>query len=463
MNASRLCYPVVFSSLILVICGCAAPGPGTPVPPTPTVTFWQKLGIPQAALRVRDNLTNRRGNFPQLERKPPLKALADAANLESPNAAIKAAAEIKAEEDLAPQKIKALKYLGEIGCSCYDPGGEIEGAFLKGLDDCTPDVRIAAICAIRNTLEKCKEQTLRNRIEQHREQHRQRYCGNCRGSGDCDICENRNPRLKSQKKERKKLIKKKPKFCKHCQNRGCPTCQNCAELGCNYNSCCSKKIQKKLEDMAYGVNDNNCYKEPVPEIRSAAASLLSACPPIPEEPEPVPDERLKRGPEDLPPVDEGGEDQTSDDEKKKNDADKTDEGDQDTGARRLMSSRRGVVGSLGDGQGPQSQYRNTSQSAPTEAGFAPPHTASAPPLANDGMIPVSVIGNNGDNSHIRFALDPAYALPTGLRIIVADLHGREMEMEITSSSSGSIVAGHVGHHTIVPTRGQQLRIGILAE
>ena len=49
--------------------------------------------------KIKDNLLNRRGNFPCLERKPKLKALADAANLESEVPAIKAAAEIKAARD----------------------------------------------------------------------------------------------------------------------------------------------------------------------------------------------------------------------------------------------------------------------------------------------------------------------------------------------------------------------------
>lgn len=110
----------------------------------PTVTVWNKLGIPQAFDAANANLVNRRGNNPQRERTPPLKRIADPANLESPNPAIKAAAEIKAEEDLAPQKIKALKYLATIGCGCYDKEGKVEAALLAGLNDCTEEVRKTA-------------------------------------------------------------------------------------------------------------------------------------------------------------------------------------------------------------------------------------------------------------------------------------------------------------------------------
>ena len=45
--------------------------------------------------------------------------IADPANLQSDNPAIKAAAKAKAEQDLAPQKIKAIKYLATVGCAAF--------------------------------------------------------------------------------------------------------------------------------------------------------------------------------------------------------------------------------------------------------------------------------------------------------------------------------------------------------
>ncbi|MHC4404145.1 MAG: hypothetical protein ACYTG0_31205 [Planctomycetota bacterium] len=107
-------------------------------------TIWHFFGLPQARLKLRDNLANRRGNRPGLERKPPLKALADPANLESEVPAIKAAAEIKAQEDLKEQKIKAIKYLASVGCGCY-PG--VKEALLAALEDCTEEVRLEAAVA----------------------------------------------------------------------------------------------------------------------------------------------------------------------------------------------------------------------------------------------------------------------------------------------------------------------------
>jgi hypothetical protein len=110
-------------------------------PALAVTTLWNFLGIPQGVNKIRDATANRRGNFPGLERKPPLKGIADPENLASKNPAIKKAAEIKQEEDLKPQKIKALKYLARIGCGCY-PG--VKEALMAALDDCTEEVRFVA-------------------------------------------------------------------------------------------------------------------------------------------------------------------------------------------------------------------------------------------------------------------------------------------------------------------------------
>ena len=111
-------------------------------------TLWRFLGIPQGFQKVRDVVANRRGNRPRMERKDPIKRIADPANLESDNPAIKAAAEIKKAEDMKLQKIKAIKYLATIGCGCYDKDGKITEALIAATDDCTPDVREEAIKAI---------------------------------------------------------------------------------------------------------------------------------------------------------------------------------------------------------------------------------------------------------------------------------------------------------------------------
>jgi len=121
--------------------------PPAPVPPAPT-TFWNFLGIPQGFQKVRDATTNPLGNHPKWERKPALKRIADPANLASDNPAIQAAAKIKADADLAPQKIKAIKYLATVCCGCAKNKEEVRDALLAALDDCTEDVRYEAAVAM---------------------------------------------------------------------------------------------------------------------------------------------------------------------------------------------------------------------------------------------------------------------------------------------------------------------------
>jgi hypothetical protein len=114
----------------------------------PSMTLWRFLGVPQAfqgLSRRREARVNADGTEPWKERKPPLLPLADPANLLSDNPAIAAAAKIKAEEDLAQQKVKAIRYLAMIGCGCYKG---VDEALLAALDDCTEEVRYEAAKAI---------------------------------------------------------------------------------------------------------------------------------------------------------------------------------------------------------------------------------------------------------------------------------------------------------------------------
>ncbi|MCU0718187.1 MAG: HEAT repeat domain-containing protein [Pirellula sp.] len=131
--------------------GCAAN-------PVPTATVWDKLGITGASAQLRDSLVNRNGNFPGLEKKPPVLKLADPANLaaEKPEV-IKTAAKIKQDQDLKKQKLKAIKFLAEVNCGCYNKDDAVAKAFLEALNDCDPDVRKAAVEAICQTAGSCTQ------------------------------------------------------------------------------------------------------------------------------------------------------------------------------------------------------------------------------------------------------------------------------------------------------------------
>lgn len=88
------------------------------------------------------------GRFPGLQPQPPVLPITDPANLEEgAPPAVQAAAEIKQEEDAAPQKIMAIRYLATLGCGgCYP---KVEDALLEGLSDCTESVRFEAVKALQ--------------------------------------------------------------------------------------------------------------------------------------------------------------------------------------------------------------------------------------------------------------------------------------------------------------------------
>lgn len=145
MRVTRLA--LTYLGLIALICGVGVAKAQEPKPPA---TLWTFLGFPPAH-KVHDHLANKKGNHPGLERKPPILPIADPKNLKSPVPAIKKAAEVKEQEDLAPQKIKGIKYLAIIGCGCYNRDGSITEALLAALDDCTETVRLAAAEAIADS------------------------------------------------------------------------------------------------------------------------------------------------------------------------------------------------------------------------------------------------------------------------------------------------------------------------
>ena len=132
--------------------GTEAAGPSDEAP---TKTLWNFLGIPQACHKIKDSLKNRTGDDPCSERTDPLKRIADPKNLaKKMPEAIKTAAKIKQDEDLAPQKIKAIKYLATVGCGCYEKYG-VRKALLDSLDDCSEAVRYEAALALIKVAGSC--------------------------------------------------------------------------------------------------------------------------------------------------------------------------------------------------------------------------------------------------------------------------------------------------------------------
>lgn len=121
---------------------------GCPISPNGNVNTKEK--DPKKARRdaKKDAKINADGCSPECERIPLLKRIADEDNLKSDIEVIKTAAKIKHEEEMCQQKVKAVKYLGTIGCKCYDKDGEVKKALVAALNDCLPAVRMAAVQAV---------------------------------------------------------------------------------------------------------------------------------------------------------------------------------------------------------------------------------------------------------------------------------------------------------------------------
>ena len=273
--------------------GAVAQDPPPPPPPPPPVTLWRFLGIPQGVQAVRDVTTNRSGYFPEYERKPPLMRIGDPANLQSDNPAIKKAAEIKIEADLAKQKIKALKYLGEVGCGCYPGVAEV---LMAALDDCTEEVRYEAAKAIFNA--SGKQRNLREKLQHvhvagpHEVVH-EAYVKAKKGiHGAIHLVTGKNDEL--AKKFKDKIHSHRGKH-HGGGEQACP---------CGDDSCCSEAVTAKLAEIVYERNGDGCYKEPSERVRQMAAEALRACCPN-SSPFPypgVPIEQVPVGPTVPPPV-----------------------------------------------------------------------------------------------------------------------------------------------------------------
>jgi hypothetical protein len=147
---------------------------------------------------------------------------------------VKTAAKIKQDQDMKKQKLKAIKFLAEVGCGCYNKDDQVAKALLEALNDCDPDVKKAAIEAISQN------------------------------AAACNKCSN-----------------------------GCET------------TCCNADVVKKLEEMAVGIDDKGCPKEPDREIRAAAMAALKRCGCPPEkDPEEIPaPPEIEEVPTPVPPPD----------------------------------------------------------------------------------------------------------------------------------------------------------------
>jgi hypothetical protein len=240
--------PRSLACLVLAIVLVVEAGPAAALPPPPTAPFtlWNFLGIPQGFNKWRDGAFNKRGNHPGLERSPPLKAIADPENLKSENPAIKAAAEVKTEEDLAPQKIKALKYLSTIGCDTKNYP-QVQEALVASLEDPTEEVRYQAVLAIQDAI----TQYCQARNESRRERRKRR---------------DRSPNAAAENCA-----------CTECGAECAEGCQDGKCDSCDTACCCNEDVVKALSKLAWERDDKGCFLEPSERVREAAKTVACAC------------------------------------------------------------------------------------------------------------------------------------------------------------------------------------------
>ena len=368
LTGSRLAIIYLLGSSI----GCVAN-------PVPIPTFWDKLGIPQATAILRDSTINRSGRFPGLEKKPPLLKIADPANLkpEKPEM-IKVAAKIKAEQDQKKQKIKAIKFLADVNCGCYNKDDAVAKAFLAALDDCDPDVRTAAIEGLS------------------------------KAAGNCSKC-----------------------------RTGCET------------TCCTEDIYKKMQDIATGVDAKGCFKEPVKEIRTAAAALMRKCgcptpKPLEELPAPAPSEIEElTTPDPVPPGREGEAPKPS---KPGREGDVSRSGK--TSAKAVSYKVRGAE--YVEGGEPVVVTIRGSASKPGDAISNP-----------DQLIPARVVNMSKRLGEVLVELPEVYQMSVGWTMVVVDSKGRHQVGRISDASGRRILLSLDTDVAINPEIGSDVRIGLV--
>lgn len=128
-------------------------------PPAPQVTPLPDLlgisgmfkGICAGSHTLTTRIQSRLGSrFPGLEPRPPMVPITDPSNMsDSASPSMQAAAEMKQQQDMAPQEVKAINFLARMGCSKNYPN--VENALLSALDDPNETIRYEAVKGLRSS------------------------------------------------------------------------------------------------------------------------------------------------------------------------------------------------------------------------------------------------------------------------------------------------------------------------
>ena len=224
---------------------CPPPAPAqTTAPPT---TVWSFLGVPNP--------------FGM-----------NAADQQSANPAIQAAAKAKAAKHEICKKKAAIKYLAGLGCTPEHP--EVTPALLAAMDDPDELVRYEAVKAVLQTAEVC--QSPEQKKETRKTKGMSESCADWKKAMEKHLCDTLD-RLcgKAPPKEHKHKLKKAMQgmFSKECVDPSQEDCP-CAD---RRGSCCSPEMREKLTKLASGRDDMGCFLEPSKRVRDLAIQALKAC------------------------------------------------------------------------------------------------------------------------------------------------------------------------------------------
>lgn len=197
----------------------------------------------------------------------------NAADQQSANPAIQAAAKAKAAKHEICKKKKAIQYLAGLGCTPEHP--EVGPALIAAMSDPDEPVRYEAVKAVLQTAGEC--QSAEQKREAKKAQSHSDRCHDLKKKIDKAFCDCID-RLcgKAPPKEHKR--KHKNTFARllgreECEDPCKKDCDSAASLG----SCCSPEMREKLAKLAYGRDDNGCFLERSQRVRDMAEQALKAC------------------------------------------------------------------------------------------------------------------------------------------------------------------------------------------
>ena len=294
------------------------------------------------------------------------------ADQNSANPAIQAAAKAKAAKHEICKKKRAPQYLAGLGCTAEHP--EVGPALIAAMSDPDEPVRYEAVKAVLQTAAEC----------QSRKQARETR----KAIGHVESCHDHCKKLKKQvcdfidrlcgkapPKERK--CKEALEAC-HDKLRECvtgqppcvdPTKEDCP-CGNGQGPCCSPEMREKLQQLAYGRDDQGCFLETSERVRTVAEQALKACGAC-NGGDMLPGGFLDQAVREMPPVDDR---ETSD----------VPAGDE------ACVSDRAVI------PVPEGRFPPRREAAPRHDPLAlpPPEPVAAPPLAEPVMLPFPAPSND---------------------------------------------------------------------